>query len=115
MLNRQAMHQGAREIADFIAPIEQSLNASLIQQAQLLALTPLVRDQAKLPAAAGHQAIVHMVAAINATVEAQTAFLAAHQEFASLRDDLRIPATGLGSLDGCPSGHGLTVVESRAA
>lgn len=115
MLKSHALRSGAQEIAEFIAPIETSFDDSLMLQARLLAHAPEARAKANLPASVGHQAIVSMVAAISATVTAKTAFLEAHRELAAIREDLRIPITGLGSLDGCPSGAAsLTVVASAA-
>ena len=115
MLKAHALRKGAHDIAALIGPIETSLDETLALQASLLARVPAVRTEAGLPRAAAHDAILRLVASINAVTQAQTEFLAAQKEFASVGDDLRIKEMGFGSLPGCPESATLRVVETQAA
>lgn len=115
MLNAHALHTAAHGVADRIGPIEAAIDDSLAKTAGLIAYLPEARTAARLPAATGHQAIMHVLASLNAIAQARGEMIEAHAAFADIREDLRIPETGFGSLGGCPSHAELHLVADKAA
>ncbi len=102
MLKGHVLYSAAREFGERIAPVEAAIDNAITMQAELIAAAPRARLKAGLPASVGHQALVRLMAAMNATVAARGEFLSAHEEFSMVRDELRIPVTALGSSQGCP-------------
>lgn len=119
MLNGHALHASARELSGLLAPIEASFDETIMLQADFLARAPAARLKANLPVSVGHEAMVHIAAAITATVQARGRFIEAHRELVGVRDGLRLPVTAEGTGDGCPSNHPvsaqLRIVETNAA
>ena len=105
MLNAHALHTAARHVAGHIGPIEIALDDTFAKTASLLAYLPEARSIAKL----------RLLASLNAIAQAQQEMLAAHQEFAETRADLRLPETGFGGLVPCPQEGHLHTVTSIAA
>lgn len=103
MLKAHHLYSAARDLNERIAPVEAAIDHAISLQADLIARAPEARLNAGLPMATGHQALVRLAAAMPATIAARGEFLAAHEEFAAVRDGLRIPTTALGSSEGCPS------------
>lgn len=115
MLKGHQLYTAARELNERIGPAEAAIDRAISLQAELIALTPQARLGAGLPASTGHQALVRLAAAMSATIAARGEFLAAHEEFAVVRDELRIPTTALGSGEGCPSPNMATLKVVQAA
>lgn len=109
MLRPHAFRMAAQGVAERISPIEHAIDTTLAQTAGLLAFLPQARMDANLPATTGHDAIRHVVASINAIVQARTEFLAAHAEFSATGEELGLRETGMGSLGGCPPASGLSL------
>lgn len=103
MLKGHRLYSAARELNERIAPAEEAIDRAISLQAELIMMAPEARLSAGLPMSTGHQALVRLAAAMSATILARGEFLAAHEEFAAVRDELRIPITGTGSSEGCPS------------
>jgi hypothetical protein len=115
MLNAHALHTAARHVAGHIGPIEMALDDTFAKTASLLAYLPEARSIANLPLSTGHGAQLRLLASLNAIAQAQQEMLAAHQEFAETRADLRLPETGFGGLVPCPQEGHLRTVTSIAA
>lgn len=115
MLNAHALHAAAHGVADRIGPIEAAIDDSFAKTAGLLAFLPEARTAARLPVAAGHEAMMRVLASLNSIAQARGEMLAAHAAFAETRDELRISEKGFGSLVGCPSHAELRVVTNQAA
>ncbi len=115
MLKPHALQSVARTVAEKIIPLENSLDESFSQTADLLAYLPQARVSAGLPMETGHAAIVQLVASLQSMTDARGAIIAAHAALARTKGELRLPETGFGSLAGCPSSAALQVVREHAA
>jgi hypothetical protein len=103
MIKRQALFSSASDVAEMVVTNERAFDEAIELQCSLLGRTSRARLDTGLPAAICHSAILRMTAALTATVQARTEFLAAHEAFADMARELRVP-TGFGSGDGCPDG-----------
>jgi hypothetical protein len=110
MLNAHALYQAARQVNGQIGPIEAALDESFAKTAGLLAYLPEARTAANLPMVTGHQAMKRLLASLNAIALARDEMIAAHEEFAQTRTDLRLPETGMGSFVPCPESGSLRSV-----
>lgn len=114
MLNAHALHSAARQVAGQIGPIEEALDQSFARTANLLGFLPEARANANLPLVTGHDAMMRLLASLNAIALARGEMIAAHAAFAETGRDLRLPETGFGSLVPCPQ-KALHAVEDIAA
>lgn len=115
MPKAHALHSAAHCVAEKIGPLEAAIDQSLTQAASLLAYLPEARMAAGLPISTGHDAIVNLLASLNSIARARTKMIDAHAALAQTGAELRIPATGFGSLAGCPTATHLQLVDSEAA
>jgi hypothetical protein len=101
VVKRQALFSSATDVAEMVVTNERAFDEAIELQCSLIGRTSRARIEAGLPAAICHSALERMTAALSATVQARTEFLAAHAAFADMARELRMP-TGFGSGDGCP-------------
>jgi hypothetical protein len=101
VVKRQALFSSASDVAEMVVTNERAFDEAIELQCSLIGRTSRARIEAGLPAAICHSALERMTAALSATVQARTEFLAAHAAFADMARELRMP-TGFGSGDGCP-------------
>jgi len=101
MIKRQALFSSAADVAAMVVTNERAFDEAIELQCSLIGRTSRARIEAGLPAVICHSAIQRMTAALSATVQARTEFLAAHEAFADMARELRVPSS-FGSGDGCP-------------
>jgi hypothetical protein len=115
MVKPHALVRAARDIAAHLIPAEKLIDDSFSHTARFLASLPDTGRAAGLPGSIGHEAMMKVLASLNAMAHARGEMIAAHAEFTATRHELRLPETGFGSLEGCPASANLSIVGREAA
>lgn len=109
----------AARVAESLYETEAALDAALAKASAFLGMMPVARQDARLSACTGQDAIDHAAAAIARLSEARRELVAAHQALAEVQKSIGLGEVAFGSFIDKPEWPSqksmLRVVENRAA
>lgn len=88
----------AKMVAEKISALENAIDDALTCAAELMVATPAARKRAKLSPIVGQEAVAFTGEAIAALHSARAKTVAAHEEFAAVRDQIGIKPSMTGDL-----------------
>jgi hypothetical protein len=97
---RQAV---AQQVADQLFAVENAIDAALTQAAELTAVLPKARAEARLSAIVGQAALDQTAAALAALVEARRCIVDAHEQLDTVRGQIGLREVDFGDLAPKPS------------
>lgn len=98
----KARRDAAFAVADQLFATENAIDSALTTAAQFVGTMPVARQQARLSAIVGQEALDHAVAAMAALNEARRAIVAAHQALSGVQGQIGLGAVAFGAIDGKP-------------
>lgn len=99
---RQDHIEASRKITTELLDLEAQIDATIASGGRFPATMVEARLQAKLPAAAGHEALIHAAKAFELMVQARKHVIQAHASLAATATDYGIAPVALGDGHLCP-------------
>jgi hypothetical protein len=107
----KARKDAAHKVAQTLFQTEAAVDAAIASAAQFVGVMPMARQEARLSAVVGQEAIDRAVEALTALSEARRAIVAAHNALARVQGQIGLAEVNFGSL-GKPPVHSASATEA---